>query len=282
MYAAPIPGNIATEARYNAELGREVLPREKIALRGHIRLDVLHAFNKHDVDRTVASHAKQAGKMEKPEYQPIATEHIPRVPAAGGGHVRVIAGDHGGVRGPARTSTPITMLDAELSAGATLPVVIPSTWNALAVVAKGRVRAGANSATAGELILFANDAPLLELVAEEDSHVIVLSGEPLGEPIVQYGPFVMNTAEEIEQAIYDVNNGKLGPIRLVKALLAQRKIKNFRIADFAIDPAEQRKFLGLSVAQLVISNAGITSSAEKRVVKRRAAPMMSSRVIVNA
>ena len=151
-------------------------------------------------------------KMAKPGYQPITTADIPRAPVKGGGHVRVIAGEHDGVRGPARTFTPITMLDAELTAGGRLPVTIPSSFNALAVVASGRVRAGTASAGAGELILFANDAGSLELVAEEDAHVIVLSGEPLGEPIVQYGPFVMNTAAEIEQAISDVNRGKLGPI----------------------------------------------------------------------
>ncbi len=151
-------------------------------------------------------------KMAKPGYQPITTADIPRVPVAGGGHVRVIAGEHEGARGPARTFTPITMLDAELHAGAKLQVSIPSTFNALAVVAKGRVRAGTSTAGAGELILFANDAPGLEVVAEEDAHVIVLSGEPLGEPVVAYGPFVMNTVAEIEQAISDVNRGALGPI----------------------------------------------------------------------
>jgi redox-sensitive bicupin YhaK (pirin superfamily) len=151
-------------------------------------------------------------KLTKPGYQPITSADIPRVQLAGGGHVRVVAGELDGVRGPARTFTPITMLDAELPAGARLPVKLPATYNALAVVAKGRVRAGSSVATAGELLLFANDAPGLELVAEEDAHVIVLSGEPLSEPIVQYGPFVMNTVEEIEQAINDVNRGKLGPI----------------------------------------------------------------------
>jgi redox-sensitive bicupin YhaK (pirin superfamily) len=151
-------------------------------------------------------------KMAAPGYQPITTADIPRVTLAGGGHVRVIAGELEGARGPARTFTPITMLDAELPAGARLPVTLPATFNALAVVARGKVRAGSSVAGAGELILFANDGGRLELTAEEASHVIVLSGEPLHEPVVQYGPFVMNTVAEIEQAIRDVNAGKLGPI----------------------------------------------------------------------
>jgi hypothetical protein len=126
--------------------------------------------------------------------------------------VRVIAGQYEGVRGPAHTFTPITMLDAQLSYGARLPVTLPASYNALAVVAKGRVRAGGFTATAGEVLLFANDGPRLELVSEEDSHVILLSGEPLREPVVQYGPFVMNTVSEIQQAISDVNGGRFGPV----------------------------------------------------------------------
>ena len=85
-------------------------------------------------------------------------------------------------------------------------------YSALAVVAKGRARAGSFTANAGELLLFNNDGQRLELSAEEDSHVIVLAGEPIGEPIVQYGPFVMNTVAEIEQAMMDVSRGKFGNI----------------------------------------------------------------------
>jgi redox-sensitive bicupin YhaK (pirin superfamily) len=151
-------------------------------------------------------------KLAAPGYQPITTEQIPVVSLKGGGTVRVIAGELDGVRGPAQTFTPITMLDAQLTAGSTLPVALPVSYNAMAVVAKGRVRAGSASANAGELILFANDGARLELVAEEDTHVIVLSGEPLNEPVVQYGPMVMNTMQEIEQAFRDVRTGKFGPI----------------------------------------------------------------------
>ncbi len=155
---------------------------------------------------------RRKDKMAPPAYQPITAAEIPDVALAGGGHVRVIAGEYGGARGPAHTFTPITMLDARLPEGARLPVELPASHNALAVVARGRVGAGGFTASAGELVLFANDAPRLELVAEEDAHLIVLSGEPLDEPVVQYGPFVMNTAAEIERAILDVNTGKFGPI----------------------------------------------------------------------
>jgi quercetin 2,3-dioxygenase len=155
-------------------------------------------------------------KMTPPGYQPITAAQIPSVPleASGtrGGEVRIIAGEYAGTRGPAHTFTPITMLDAHLLAGGRLPVALPASHNALAVVAKGRVRAGGVSAGEGELVLFANDGARLELLAEEDAHVIVLAGQPHGEPVVAYGPFVMNTIEEIQQAILDVNSGKFGEV----------------------------------------------------------------------
>jgi redox-sensitive bicupin YhaK (pirin superfamily) len=151
-------------------------------------------------------------KMAPPGYQPITAADIPTVPVPGGGQVRVIAGEYEGARGPAHTFTPVTMLDAKVAKGARLSVTLPASYNALAVVAEGRVRAGGSTAATGELVLFANDAPRLELIAEEDAHVILLSGEPLNESIVQYGPFVMNTMQEIQHAISDVNGGKFGPV----------------------------------------------------------------------
>ena len=150
-------------------------------------------------------------KAAPPAYQGLEAKQFPAV-AIPAGSVRLIAGEFAGERGPARTFTPITILDVHLRAGGELRVPLPASYNALAVVASGRVAAGAASAGAGEVVLFANDGASLVLTAAEDSHVILLSGEPLNEPIVQYGPFVMNTVAEIEQAIVDVNGGKFGPV----------------------------------------------------------------------
>jgi redox-sensitive bicupin YhaK (pirin superfamily) len=151
-------------------------------------------------------------KLAPPAYQPLVASQIPSVPLPGGGSVRVLAGGFADVRGPARTFTPITMLDTRLRAGEILSVPLPSTYNALAVVAQGEVSVGERRARTGELVLFANDAAELQLTAREDSHVIILGGEPIDEPIVQYGPFVMNSIEEIEQAIEDVGSGRFGAI----------------------------------------------------------------------
>ncbi len=151
-------------------------------------------------------------KGAAPAYQPITAADIPSVQLSGAGRVRVIAGTYEGKTGPARTFTPITMLDARLPPGSRLPVTLPPSFNALAVVASGRVHAGAAQGKAGDAILFANDGMGLEIVADADSHVILLAGEPLREPIVQYGPFVMNTVEEIERAFHDVQAGRFGPV----------------------------------------------------------------------
>jgi redox-sensitive bicupin YhaK (pirin superfamily) len=152
-------------------------------------------------------------KAAAPAYQPLVSADIPRVPlAGGGGEVRVIAGTYESARGPAHTFTPITMLDVRLEAGGRLPLALPASHNAMAVVADGRVTAADAAATKGELILFANDADHAELVATEPSHVIILSGQPLDEPVIAHGPFVMNTFDEIRQAFVDVQSGKFGDV----------------------------------------------------------------------
>jgi redox-sensitive bicupin YhaK (pirin superfamily) len=151
-------------------------------------------------------------KMAPPGYQGLKAHQFPSVALPGGGNVRVIAGEYQGARGPAKTFTPITMLDVRLTDGGELPVTLPASYNALAVVTRGRITVDGKSAGEGELVLFANDGERLSLAATEDTHVILLAGEPIDEPIVQYGPFVMTTVGEIKQAVTDVEQGKFGPI----------------------------------------------------------------------
>jgi redox-sensitive bicupin YhaK (pirin superfamily) len=151
-------------------------------------------------------------KTAPPAYQPLKSEQIPTLALPNGGSLRVIAGEHRGARGPARTFTPITMLDIELRAGKPLAIPLPKSFNVLAVVAAGSASAGGVTAKAGEVLLFKNDGDSLSLATDDSAHVILLSGEPIDEPIVQYGPFVMNSVDEIRQAMIDVNTGKFGPL----------------------------------------------------------------------
>ena len=154
-----------------------------------------------------------AHKGAAPDYQAITADQIPRIELPdGAGAVRVIAGTFGEARGPAHTFTPIDMLDVSLAAGGSVPIELPRSYNAMAVVAKGRVRSGNETAHTGELLLFAHDGERALLTAEKDSHVIFLAGQPIDEPVVQYGPFVMNTVDEIRQAMVDVEAGRFGSI----------------------------------------------------------------------
>ena len=138
---------------------------------------------------------------------------FPRSRSPDGGKVRVIAGEYEGARGPAHTFTPITMLDARLHGGRDAAGRAAGALQRARGRRRGpRARRRRRRRGAGELVLFANDGERLELTADEATHVIVLAGEPIDEPIVQYGPFVMNTLDEIRQAIDDVQSGGFGDI----------------------------------------------------------------------
>jgi redox-sensitive bicupin YhaK (pirin superfamily) len=151
-------------------------------------------------------------KMSPPRYQEILDEQIPKVPlAAGSGTVRVIAGEFQGVRGPAKTFTPINVWDMQLAAEGPTKLSVESGRTAVVVVQQGSVRVNdSHDASAVELVLFERDGDGIELRAASDVRALFLSGEPLGEPVVGQGPFVMNTRDEIRQAMLDYQAGRMG------------------------------------------------------------------------
>jgi redox-sensitive bicupin YhaK (pirin superfamily) len=131
--------------------------------------------------------------------------------ASGAGSVRVIAGDFQGTKGPAKTFTPIYVWDLQLAAGPTADFHVPAGHTSLVVVQKGSVRVNdSDRATAGELVAFERAGDRIKLEAEGDAQALVLSGEPLNEPVYGQGPFVMNTREQIQQAIHDYHAGRMG------------------------------------------------------------------------
>jgi quercetin 2,3-dioxygenase len=153
-------------------------------------------------------------KMSPPGYQTLLDAQIPAVELAGGvGMVRVIAGSYQGAKGPAKTFTPINIWDVRLKAGGKAEFAPTEGHTLMLLVQSGSARInGAESAGASQLALFEREGGAISVEAEGDAKLLLLSGEPINEPVVQYGPFVMNSEGEIRQAILDFNAGKFGDI----------------------------------------------------------------------
>ncbi len=148
-------------------------------------------------------------KMVVPGYQSITTADIPAVTLPGGaGEVRVIAGRFGEERGPAHTFTPVNVWDVRVTGKATFE--LPEGHTAAFVVVAGKATINGTSAGEGEIVLLERDGTSAAIAAEAEAKVLVLTGEPIGEPVVGYGPFVMNTKREIQQAMIDFNAGRFG------------------------------------------------------------------------
>jgi redox-sensitive bicupin YhaK (pirin superfamily) len=157
-------------------------------------------------------------KMAKPRYQGLQSKDIPRLELPdGAGSLRVIAGEFGGRKGPARTFTPIEMWDVRLNAGHAADLRMPKGHTTLAFVLSGRVRlASGEIISEAELAVLSRDEEEFRLEALDDAKVLVLGGEPINEPIVGYGPFVMNSRQEIQQAFLDFNAGRMGSIGAIE------------------------------------------------------------------
>ena len=150
-------------------------------------------------------------KMTPPKYQEIANAMMGRHILAGDkGVIEVIAGEYKNTKGAASTFTPINVFNAKMKKGANIELSFPSSHNTGILVIEGSSIINGELAATDHFVLFKNDGELISIETKEDTILLVLSGEPINEPIVQYGPFVMNTWEELEQAISDVNAGKFG------------------------------------------------------------------------
>ncbi|VVE65131.1 quercetin 2,3-dioxygenase [Pandoraea captiosa] len=148
-------------------------------------------------------------KTTRPGYQAIAQRDIPALALPrDAGTVRLIAGEYDGQRGPAHTFTPLSVWDLRLKQGGVAELPVPQGWNAALVVLRGTVRVN-TSALAGEaqMVVLERLGSGVCIEANTDAVVLLLAGEPIDEPIVGYGPFVMNSQQEIAQAIADLNSG---------------------------------------------------------------------------
>ena len=149
-------------------------------------------------------------KMSAPRYQEIRDGTIPVVPLGSDGSVaRIIAGDFNGTQGPARTFTRVNLWDLRLTAGNRTVLTLPDGDTTILLVLQGSVAVnGDETVNAGELALFERAGEQVVLEAQADSTVLAMSGQPIDEPIVGYGPFVMNTRAEIGQAMADFQAGR--------------------------------------------------------------------------
>ncbi|MDW5266489.1 MULTISPECIES: pirin family protein [Acidobacteriaceae] len=156
----------------------------------------------------------KAVKMSKPRYQAITKEQIPVVEFGTGGYARVIAGEFNGVKGPALTFTPVNLFDVVLKAGEKVEIPLPEGHNASIVLRKGDVSIDGAHSLMGEarIATLSQSGIGVAIEAKEDSTLLVLSGEPIQEPVASYGPFVMNTREELVQAVEDYKAGKMGQL----------------------------------------------------------------------
>jgi quercetin 2,3-dioxygenase len=150
-------------------------------------------------------------KMSPPRYQEILARQIPTVALDdGAGAVRVIAGDFRGATGPAQTFTPVYLWDMRLKAGHTTELELPEGFTAALVVQRGALRLNGDQALKPvDVAVFSRTGDRISITAEDDSMVLLLSGEPINEPVAAQGPFVMNTQAEIQQAIRDYQSGRL-------------------------------------------------------------------------
>jgi redox-sensitive bicupin YhaK (pirin superfamily) len=151
-------------------------------------------------------------KMSKPRYQGITKAQIPVIELPGGGHARVIAGELLGRLGPAKTFTPVNLFDVILKAGERFELPLPDGHNAAVVLRKGDVLINGTDTLSGEALIapLSEEGDAVTLEAKADTQLLILSGEPIAEPVASYGPFVMNTHEELAQAVEDYRAGRMG------------------------------------------------------------------------
>jgi len=154
-------------------------------------------------------------KMDAPHYQPLTAEQIGHVDLAdNAGTVRVIAGDYDGHTGPAVTSTPINLWDVALTQGASIAPAVPADHNVAVLVIDGTATVNSIDLSAGQLAVLDRSDPdrdRIELIANTSGgRLLVMTGQPIGEPVASHGPFVMSTRQELIEAVQDFQAGRFG------------------------------------------------------------------------
>ncbi|NBW90862.1 MAG: pirin family protein [Actinobacteria bacterium] len=151
-----------------------------------------------------------ARKMIDPRYQGYEAEEMATVQLPNGGHIRVVAGIVHGAKGPVETTTPMTYAHAVLEVGDVVEWLPDEGHTALVHIFDGGAKVNGSSSVSGEMVVMQRTAGLVRVEAtQSNAQILLLGGLPLGEPVVRYGPFVMNTKQEIITAVEEYNDGKL-------------------------------------------------------------------------
>ena len=150
-------------------------------------------------------------KMTEPKYQAITNGEMGRVSLPNGGEIEIIAGEFAGVKGPATTFSPVHLMNLKPKAGETIELEFPAEFATAILAIEGSAMINdAEKLPTDHLALFGRDGEAFKVEALEDSVLLLMSGEPLNEPIAQYGPFLMSSQIEIAEAIEDYRAGKFG------------------------------------------------------------------------
>lgn len=150
-------------------------------------------------------------KMDPPRYQALTAESIGEVDLPNdAGVVRVVAGDYDGHSGPADTATRIDLWELQLNGSAPVELTVPAKQNLALLVHEGTATINGTTANQGDLVVLDRQEGSVIIDVAEPARLLVLSGEPIDEPVVSYGPFVMNSREQILEAIQDFESGKFG------------------------------------------------------------------------
>ena len=153
----------------------------------------------------------KALKMRAPRYQTILDSDIPQVAIGEDGRLRVIAGEYQGNKGPAQTFTPVHLYDVQLPQGRQVDLAMVDGFNAGVFVLSGAVLVNRDREVGeAELSVHEPQGSQVHLAAQRDSRLLILSGEPIRDPVARMGPFVMNTQAELVQAMADYRAGKMG------------------------------------------------------------------------
>jgi redox-sensitive bicupin YhaK (pirin superfamily) len=155
----------------------------------------------------------RAHKRDAPRYQAIEARSFGEVQLPeGAGRLRVLAGSYRGTVGPAKTFTPIDVYDVELAERGAVDLDFPAPHNVGLLIMKGRASVNGTAVAEGDFVVLENDGERVHVAAQAEAQLLVLSGEPIDEPVVQYGPFVMSSLEEIRDAFVDLEAGKFGQL----------------------------------------------------------------------